>query len=274
MVPPTTNMVNPATTVASPMMFSHVGATSKPNAGIIYPQAQKCSTIPLTQPPAIATEPPSNLGNPLFSFPSSFNMMPISSVLDTSHVRANPIISPDTSPQSVDSVNTNPMAGFQNANMATQAPLMFTPSPTGDGITKLLGSAVAKRSPVLNRAYQNGDGPRLYTPPAMNGSGRNSPVISPALSVPAVNRSPVSTPTGVHSACSTPRSTTPDDNGYHSEHTSRHNSEEFDSEEGMNKTVEAIEDTILKCSNILKVFISDFLQFSAFTASNIQVVTK
>ena len=253
--PPTTNMVNPTTKVASPMIFSQVGAMLEPNTGIIHPLAQRSTTTPLTQPPTVAAKPPSNLGKPLFSFPSSFNVMPISSALDTSHVRANPVISPDTSPQTIDSVNTNVMAGFQNTNMATQAPLMFTPSPTSaDGIPKLPTSTVAKRSPILNRAYQNGDGPKLYMPPPVNGSGRNSPLISAALIAPALNRSPVSTPTGVHSASSTPRSTTPDDNGYHSEQTSRHNSEDFDSEEGMSMTVEAIENTIIKCSDVLKVF--------------------
>ena len=250
--PPTTNIANPPTTVAPPVIFSQVGATleSAADPGIIHPLAQK--STPPTKPPPITTEPSLNLGKPLFSFPNSFNVVPISSALDTSHVRSNPVISPDISPQTVDSANTNKMLSFQNTNMTTQGPLIFTPSPTSaDRSSPLPVSTVGKRSPILNRAYQNGDAPKLYTPPPMNSSGNNSPVVSTALP-PTLNRSPVSTPTGVHSASSTPRSSTPE-NGYHSEHTSRHNSEEFDSEEGMNMTVEAIEDTILKCSNILKV---------------------
>jgi hypothetical protein len=255
-VPPTTN---PPTTSAPPKIFSPVGATLESDPGIIHPLAQKFGTTPPTQPPPVTTEPPSSLGKPLFSFPSSFNMVPISSALDTSHVRANPVISPDTSPQTVDSANTDQMPSFQCTNMVKQGTLIFTPSPTSaDSDATLLMSTVGKRSPILNRAYQNGNGHRHYTPPPVNGSGRNSPVVSPALA-PNMNRSPGSTPTSGHSASSTPRSSTPD-NGYHSEHTSRNNSEEFDSEEGMKVTVAAIEEIIIKCSNILKVFNSFYYQ--------------
>ncbi|XP_028397665.1 steroid receptor RNA activator 1-like [Dendronephthya gigantea] len=88
----------------------------------------------------------------------------------------------------------------------------------------------------------------------MTGSGRNSPVVSPALG-PIKNISPVSTPicsrSAPSSAPNTPRSLTPDD-GYRSESISRHNSEDFDSQAGMKATVEAIEEIIIKCSNILK----------------------
>lgn len=248
-VSPTTNQ---SKTVAPPQLFSPVGAPLQSDPGIIHPLAQKSITTIPTQLP-VTTAPPSNLGKPLFSFPSSFNMVPISSALDTSHVRSNPIISPETSPQNVESANIDPISSFQNVNMVTQGPLIFTPSPTSaDSGTSPPMSTVQKRSPVLNRAYQNGNSPKLYTPPPLTNSGRNSPIVSPPQ-VPIVNRSsPVSTPTGTPSASSTPRSSTPE-NGHLSEHTSRHNSEDFDSQEGLKVTVEAIEETIIKCANILKV---------------------
>ena len=251
-VPPTTNL---STTVTPPQLFSPVSAPLQSDGGIVHPLAQKSSTTTPTQLLPVTTAPPSNLGKPLFSFPGSFNMVPISSALDTSHVRSNPIISPETSPQS--GINDQ-VPSFQNTNMATHGPLIFTPSPTSadSGTSLPLSTAVQKRSPILNRAYPNGNSPKMYAPPPLNSSGRNSPIVSPPQA-PVINRSsPVSTPTPTgthsHSASGSPRSSTPE-NGHLSEHTSRHNSEDFNSEEGMEVTIEAIEETIIKCTNILKV---------------------
>ena len=243
-LPSTTSTASPPTTVAPPKIFSPVGSGLESNLGIIHPQAQKTGTTSPPQP-QVATVPSSNLGKPLFSFPSSFNMVPIASALDTSHVRSNPVISPDTSPQADgNNPNTSQIQSFQNTNVVKQEPLIFMPSPTrADSVAPLPVGSVEKRSPILSRAYQ-GSGPKLYTPPPLNNSGGNSPVVS--------RRSPTSTPTGIHSESSSPRSSTPE-NGYHSEHTSRHNSVEFDSKEGMKVTIGAIEEIIIKCSDILKV---------------------
>ena len=248
-VPPTTNQ---SSIVAPPQLFSPVNAPLQSDPGIVHPLAQKAGTTAPTQLP-VTTAPPSNLGKPLFSFPSSFNVVPISSALDTSHVRSNPVISPETSPQNVESSSIDQIPSFQNPNLVTQGPLIFTPSPTSaDNGKSLPMNTVEKRSPILNKAYQNGNSPKLYTPPPLSNSGRNSPIVSPSH-IPIMNRSsPVSTPTSTHSASSTPRSSTPE-NGHLSEHTSRHNSEDFDSQEGLKVTIEAIEETIIKCANILKV---------------------
>lgn len=236
----------PPTTIAPPQIFSPVESRLESNPGIIHPLVQKSSPTPAIPPKPVTTIPrASNLGKPLFS-PSGFNMVPISSALDTSHVRANPDISPEIAP-----------VASKDSKIVSQQPLIFTPSLTSaDTAVPPLTGTVGKRSPVLNQAYQNSNGTKIYTPPQVTGSGRNSPVVSPALG-PTSNASPVSTPVCSHSAPNTPRSLTPDD-GYRSEHISRHNSEDFDSQEGMKATVEAIEETIIKCSNILKVFMCCF----------------
>ena len=164
-------------------------------------------------------------------------MAPVSSALDSSHVRSNPNLLLDSSPDSEDFVNGNQSSKkslpiFPN-NQAAPTPLIFTPSPTsGNGFIPSPSDAVGKRSPVLTRTFKSNSVPSLYTP--------------------MINKSPGSTPTGVHSACNTPRSASPD-YAFRSNEVSQDNSEHFDSQEAMKVTVEALEETILKCSDILKV---------------------
>lgn len=250
---PTITSIGNLAPMYTPPIFARVDATLEANKGISHPLAQH-PLAPPTQPPPVTNGPPSNLGKPLFSFPSSFNMVPISSALDTMHVRSNPFVSPDASPQDVKSANITHVSSFQSANLATEGPLPFTPSPTSaDNNATLPARTASQRSPILNRTCPNSNGHKLYTPPPLNSCGRNSPVFSP-VSAPNMSGSPASTPPSGRSASSSPRSSTPV-NGYHSEHTSRRNSEDFDSKEGMNTTIEALEETIVKCSDILKVYI-------------------
>lgn len=167
-------------------------------------------------------------------------MAPVSSALDSSHVRSNPDLLLDSSPDSPNSVNGNQHSKktlpiFPNNEVAL-APLIFTPSPTSaNGFIPSPNDAVGKRSPVLTRTFKSNSVPSLYTS--------------------IINKSPGSSPTGVHSACNTPRSASPD-YAFRSNEVSQdwqNNSENIDSQEAMKVTVEALEETILKCNDILKV---------------------
>lgn len=194
-----------------------------------------------TAPPKISspvsTAPPPILGQPLFSFPKSFNMAPVSKALDSSHVRSHPDLVLDSSPDSQNSLNGNQPSKNILANFPSEAvppPLIFTPSPTStNSFTPSPNDVIRKSSPVLNRTYKSNSVPSLYTSP------------------PTGNKSPVSTPTGVHSAGNTPRSASPAC-GCRSNEAGQDINETFDSQEVMKVTVEALEETILKCSNILK----------------------
>ena len=215
---------------------------------------QTTSTPKVSSPPSL----PSKLGQPLFSFPNSLNMLPVSSALDSTHVRSNPDILVDTSQHTKNSMDERQLSANTSLVFSSQettpVPLIFTPSPTGiNNFTTSSNDPVGKTSPVLNRTYLNGPASSLHTSPSqINGSGRDSPSVFPAPPLHVINKSPTSTPTRTHSPCNTSRSTTPD-KGFRSTDGSWHNSEDFDSQEAIKVTSEALEETIIKCSSILKV---------------------
>lgn len=241
---PASNLVgNPNTSTFPP---SQIFTPVQQHPYVTHSEARKLNNeLSLEQSISACPEPQasSSLGQPLFSFPSSFNMTPISSALDDSLVRSNPIINPETSARNYTTVSGQ--ASELYSSSPVQQTRIFTPLPSsGNSITTSPISNIDKRSPILERAFRNSS--KINTPPLVD-SGRNSPVLSVEQ-----DSSQVIATTETHSASSSPRCQTPD-NACHSDPTSRHSSDQFDSVEALKVTVDAIEEIILMSSSILKV---------------------